>query len=108
MAILYGTAVNDTLVRTPGDDTLNGLTGADKMTGGTGNDTLIGGQGADVMDGGIGKDVFVYGVAFEADLATLGGDIINGFQHGQDRIDVSDLLQRLGIQMPPISFSTAA
>jgi Ca2+-binding RTX toxin-like protein len=95
--VIEGNAGRNRLDGGAGNDEVDGGAGNDTLIGGAGNDTLIGGQGADVMDGGIGKDVFVYGVAFEADLATLGGDIINGFQHGQDRIDLSDLLSDFGI-----------
>jgi Ca2+-binding RTX toxin-like protein len=41
MAILTGTAANDTLTGTATDDTLDGLAGADKLIGGNGNDTYI-------------------------------------------------------------------
>ena len=49
MAIVTGTATNDTLVGTANDDTLNGLTGADKMSGGDGNDRYFIDQAGDVV-----------------------------------------------------------
>ena len=39
-----------------------------------------------------GADLFAYDVENLADLAQLGGDTINGFTKGVDKIDVSDLL----------------
>ena len=69
MAIIRGTAGNDTLFGTDlfdtingdaGDDTIDGGGGNDKMAGGTGNDTFIGGAGADQMDGGTGVDTVTY------------------------------------------------
>ena len=49
MAIINGTAANDTLVGTAGSDTLNGLTGADRTIGGLGNDTYIIDQAGDLV-----------------------------------------------------------
>ena len=54
--------------------------------------TMIeGGRGADVMTGGAGADFFVYRLDAPTELALIGGDTINGFQHGVDTIDLSDI-----------------
>ena len=50
LALIDGTAGNDTLTGGAGNDTLNG---------GAGNDTLDGGAGNDVMWGGAGDDIYV-------------------------------------------------
>ncbi|HJR21212.1 MAG TPA: calcium-binding protein, partial [Dongiaceae bacterium] len=80
-----------------GNDDIDGRAGNDTLIGGTGNDFLEGGQGVDIMSGGLGRDVFVYEIENVTELANLGGDIINGFQHGQDRINLSDLFNDLGL-----------
>jgi hypothetical protein len=49
MAIIIGTAANDTLVGTAGSDTLNGAAGADKLIGGNGNDTYVVDQAGDLV-----------------------------------------------------------
>ncbi|WP_179610584.1 calcium-binding protein, partial [Rhizobium leguminosarum] len=51
MAVITGTAGNDTLNGTSGDDQISGLGG---------NDILIGGAGADRLDGGAGVDTVDY------------------------------------------------
>jgi Ca2+-binding RTX toxin-like protein len=57
------------------------------MSGGNGNDTFVGGAGNDTFAGGNGADVFVF-------TSADGLDTINGFQRGQDRVDLTatDLL----------------
>ncbi|MGR9211450.1 beta strand repeat-containing protein [Rhizobium leguminosarum] len=47
MAVITGTAGNDTLNGTSGDDQISGLDGNDILTGGAGADQLIGGAGTD-------------------------------------------------------------
>ena len=47
MAIINGTAGNNTLNGTPDPDTINGLAGNDTITGGTGNDLVRMGTGND-------------------------------------------------------------
>jgi Ca2+-binding RTX toxin-like protein len=69
----------------------------DLLNGDDGNDVIEGGLGADVMNGGAGSDLFLYHVDNPADVANLGGDTINGFQTGQDKISLIDLFSDLGI-----------
>lgn len=91
--VLYGAFVNagvkdaDTLNGFGGDDYLQGADGADLMTGGTGNDQLNGGLGADTLRGGTGVDRFIFGTT--SDSNQTGRDIIQGFQRGIDKIDLS-------------------
>ncbi|MBL8713128.1 MAG: type I secretion C-terminal target domain-containing protein [Alphaproteobacteria bacterium] len=68
MAIINGTANNDSLNGTASNDTINGLAGTDIIIANAGNDTLNGGLGADIMNGGLGNDVYVVDDA---------GDIVN-------------------------------
>jgi Ca2+-binding RTX toxin-like protein len=68
MAIVNGTANNDSINGTATNDTLNGLAGNDIIIANAGNDTLNGGLGADIMNGGLGNDVYVVDDA---------GDLIN-------------------------------
>ncbi|HEV8391529.1 MAG TPA: hypothetical protein VGQ35_16880 [Dongiaceae bacterium] len=111
MAVINGTANNDTLVGGAGNDIISGLAGDDKISGlggndvlngddgndkldgGTGNDILDGGGGADILFGEAGNDVFAFSIVEdESELADLGGDTINGFQSGADKIELGDLL----------------
>ncbi|WHO71514.1 calcium-binding protein [Rhizobium sp. BT03] len=57
MAVITGTA---------GNDTLNGTTGDDQISGLGGNDILIGGAGADRLDGGAGVDTVDYSTSTAA------------------------------------------
>jgi Ca2+-binding RTX toxin-like protein len=68
-----------------GNDLLVGTTGNDKLLGGAGKDVLIGGRGKDTLAGGDGADTFVYLSPLE------GGDRINGFVRGQDKIELTFL-----------------
>jgi Ca2+-binding RTX toxin-like protein len=87
----------DTVLGGAGNDELSGDDGADTLKGGTGNDILDGGDGADIMFGEAGNDVFRYEIETAGQLATVGGDTINGFQTGLDKIDIGDLLDQFGV-----------
>ncbi|WP_319014256.1 type I secretion C-terminal target domain-containing protein [Shewanella xiamenensis] len=86
---LDGGAGKDTLYGGNGNDTLIGGAGNDTLIGGAGNDTLIGGLGDDVLRGDSGADTFVWRYA-DADKGT---DYIMDFKVGEDKLDLSDLLQ---------------
>ncbi|MFO1091044.1 MAG: M10 family metallopeptidase C-terminal domain-containing protein [Hyphomicrobiales bacterium] len=58
----------------------------DTLSGGTGNDTLIGGDGADLLSGGSGADHFVF-----KGLQEMKGDVIQDFERGIDRVDLSGI-----------------
>lgn len=83
MAMMDGTADNDTLTGTAGNDTLNGLGGNDLLlglggddllNGGEGNDTLRPGLGNATLDGGDGTDtVDLSGIALGATLIIASG-----------------------------------
>lgn len=103
---LDGGTGNDILLGRDGEDDVRGGTGndvllgegeADTLKGGAGNDTLDGGVGADILFGEAGNDTFRYAIEGEDELPELGGDIINGFQSGADKIDLGDLLDDFDI-----------
>lgn len=62
--------------------------GRDKLAGGGGNDTLSGGLGKDRLSGGDGKDTFVFTDPAES-TAGRQRDVIEGFKHRRDTIDLS-------------------
>jgi parallel beta-helix repeat protein len=106
-----GSGGNDTLLGGDGDDMLGGGldadsvlggNGGDVITGGSGGDTLLGeagedwlsgGDGADWLNGGAGFDALTGGVGGDVLVATrgMGGDLVNDFADGVDRIDLRDL-----------------
>ena len=77
------------------DDTLRGLGGNDRLLGLEGDDTLEGGDGEDVLAGGPGFDTLTGGA--QADTFVMsdfdGVDTITDFMPGEDRLDISALLQ---------------
>ena len=95
--LLRGASGEDSLLGGAGNDELLGEGGDDTLKGGAGNDVLEGGRNTDVMFGEAGADVFRYAIAVEADLEFLGGDKINGFQSGVDKIDLVDLFADFAI-----------
>lgn len=79
-----------------GDDHVNILVGGDGddiLVGNGGDDILTGGQGADEMTGGDGADRFVYHDVSE------GGDTIHGYTHGEDVLNLTDVLGEADIDM---------
>lgn len=113
MAIINGTAANNSLSGTAladvingfdGNDTLYGQGGDDQLFGGNGNDVLNGGTGADFMDGGDGNDTIsvdnvgdvvsggngidLVQVTLAAGLYTLAGDVENATAMGSTLINL--------------------
>lgn len=104
---LIGTALSDILQGTVSADYMSGYAGSDRLTGGDGsdgisggvgndtinadlgNDRIIGGAGADRMNGGAGMDRFIYLAVADSVATVAGRDMIAGFYHGSDRIDLS-------------------
>lgn len=86
---LIGLGRADALRGAAGDDSLSGDGGSDLLVGGAGDDTLSGGSGPDALRGGIGADSLVGGAGidvFEYRSAAEGGDAIEAFQSGVDKI----------------------
>lgn len=77
---LTGNSAANILSGGGGNDVLNGGAGNDQLSGGDGNDILTGGAGSDQLSGGAGADRFRYTAVSE------GGDRINDFVRGTDRI----------------------
>lgn len=73
-----------------------GGAGNDTLTGNEGNNRLTGGRGADKLFGGAGADTFVYQRA--SDSTAQKPDIIQDFQSGIDKIDLTGVLQEAGLK----------
>jgi len=84
-----GNASNNALVGQSGDNVLEGMAGFDIITAKDGDDTLIGGADLDWLVGNGGADVFVYENITDSLAGQKERDLINGFDHGQDLIDLS-------------------
>lgn len=79
---IVGSGGNDVLTGTAGDDLIWGDGGADTLSGGTGDDRIVDGRGRDVITGGPGADIFVF-------MPDGQSDVVNDFEVGIDRIDLS-------------------
>ncbi len=86
---IHGGKGADKLYGGAGYDLLHGGEGNDTLYGEKGNDTLFGGKGADTLYGGAGKDTF----AFMLESVGKGVDTIKDFVVGEDKLDLSDVLQ---------------
>lgn len=107
LAVINGTAGNDSLDGTVdpdtidglgGDDTINGFGGNDSLIGGSGNDSIFGGDGNDTIDGGLnndtlmgddGNDVIDGRTGSDSILGGLGNDTLSG-GFGNDTIEGGD------------------
>ncbi len=78
-----------TLVGNAGDNRLTGRGGNDQINGNDGDDVLIGNTGRDTLVGGNDSDVFVYTAVADSRTGAAARDVINGFERGADRIDLS-------------------
>lgn len=78
--------VENGLIASASGARLEGNASANKLVGGDGNDTLIGGGGKDLLTGGKGADIFMI------EKAGQGSDTISDFTKGQDKLDLSGLL----------------
>lgn len=78
--VARGGSQNDRIDGGTGRDRMSGDGGNDDLNGGAGADTLTGGSGDDALNGGSGADVFVF-------TTNHGGDTIEDFETGTDRID---------------------
>src|SRR5262249_34397551 len=107
---LYGNGGKDQLLGGTGNDHLFGGAGRDALDGQDGDDVLDGGAGSDRLIGGAGRDIFVvtsaaatghgegddddgatlhFGALPDRDGAGAGGDVIEDFTRGEDRIDLT-------------------
>ncbi|KPF83592.1 hypothetical protein IP78_01800, partial [Brevundimonas sp. AAP58] len=91
--VLTGNSASNVIQGFAGNDIIDGGEGIDQLIGGEGNDIIVGGLGNDSLTGGGGSDVFLYLTAAESQsTAEIAPDIIEDFQSGVDRIDISALL----------------
>jgi Ca2+-binding RTX toxin-like protein len=81
----------EAIVGNTGNNVLDGGGGYDVITAKAGDDTLIGGLGADSLVGDEGNDVFLFNNVNESRPGQANRDFINGFVHGEDRIDLSTI-----------------
>jgi len=79
----------DNLFGGDGDDILIGGRGNDVLNGEAGNDNLQGDGGDDILSGGAGADTFVFDTGAKFGDLDLGVDIINFFEVGVDKIQLS-------------------
>ncbi|MDA9492080.1 FG-GAP-like repeat-containing protein [Bradyrhizobium sp. CCBAU 11361] len=84
---INGTNKADTLTGSGEEDFLYGKGGNDNLQGLGGNDYLDGGSGKDTMNGGAGADRFVFSAFADSTIANF--DIVQGFVHGTDTIDIA-------------------
>ena len=92
MAVISGTAANDTLTGTSGADFIDGGDGDDTLFGLAGNDTLIGGLGQDRLDGGTGVDTLVGGQGNDVYVVDIATDVVtegSGTDTGIDTVEAS-------------------
>ncbi|MDQ7073559.1 MAG: type I secretion C-terminal target domain-containing protein [Gammaproteobacteria bacterium] len=119
LALLSGSAGNDTLIGDTGSDSLNGREGDDILDGrggndlikggigndnliggdgddvlnaGAGNDILIGGSGNDILTGGDGNDIFVWNASDVGTATNPAHDQITDFNSNEDVLNLADLL----------------
>lgn len=92
MAVITGTAGNDTLTGTSANDEISGLDGNDSITGGGGFDTLFGGNGNDTLIGGNGP-VTAYGGTGNDTYRLLNSNGLHSFYGGAntDTVDLTNL-----------------
>jgi len=79
-----------------GNDRLEGAGGNDFISGSTGNDTIIGGAGKDSLFGGSDADKFVFTLASDSAKGQGNRDVVSGFEHGIDKIDLSQIDAKVG------------
>lgn len=89
--IVRGGSGRDNFSGEAGNDFLIGFSNNDRLNGGAGNDVLDGGTGVDTLIGGAGADRFDYNLLAESGLGAGNRDLIQDFQRGLDRIDLSTI-----------------
>jgi predicted extracellular nuclease len=89
--VIQGTNSNDRLIGENGRrNYIDGQRGVNIIIGGDQDDIIIGGQGRDILTGGSGNDIFRYNSLIDI------GDVITDFTVGEDKIDLSRVLQNIG------------
>ena len=93
MAVINGSAANDTLVGGDASDFMYGLEGDDHLSGAAGNDALTGGPGNDTIDGGEGDDTLFfsgnfadYSVVYDGAAGRFTFTDLNAMRDGVDAV----------------------
>ena len=92
---INGADGDDKLFANDGNDIIFGGSGVDIVDGGKGDDVIQGGAGADFLRGGMGADTFVYQAISQS--STSNSDQIEDFISGTDKIDISAVLDGMGV-----------
>ncbi|PLX36195.1 MAG: hypothetical protein C0606_15935 [Hyphomicrobiales bacterium] len=95
---MLGAGQSDTLIGGNGRDSLVGGFGNDKLVGGKHNDTLVGGGNQDTLTGNAGNDIFDFNSLRDSRPHPSKRDLITDFKPGTDKIDISDIVDRLNLQ----------
>ena len=99
MAVINGTA---------GDDTLNGTNSADQIFGFGGNDILFGNGGSDQLDGGIGADTMSGGTGNDVYFVDdVGDSVIEASGEGTDQVRTTLASYALGANVEKLLFTGA-
>jgi Ca2+-binding RTX toxin-like protein len=92
---IIGSAANDVIdlssIMLQGIKQTSGGAGNDRITGSAQADVIAGNAGADIIAGGAGADVFKYGWIGDSRSGGAGIDLIQDFQAGTDRIDLTGI-----------------
>jgi hypothetical protein len=88
---IFGSASANEIFGFKGNDDLWGYGGNDKLEGGEGDDFLIGGVGRDELTGDAGADSFIFLTTAETGKTAKTRDLINDFEIGTDKIDLSHI-----------------
>ena len=81
---IWGSDFGDVLTHDEQSGQVYGFAGNDQLFGNGGDDNMYGGAGADIINGGAGADTF-----FHLFYDSEGGDTIQSFVSGEDRLFVS-------------------
>ncbi|WP_368759015.1 M10 family metallopeptidase C-terminal domain-containing protein [Pseudomonas aeruginosa] len=87
-------AIIENVISGSGNDIIIGNEVTNNIQGGTGDDVIYGAGEADFLVGGSGSDIFVYRDIVDSTVNV--SDRILDFTSGQDRIDVTQILQFIG------------
>lgn len=77
---------------------LRGGDGGDILTGGVGGDLIAGGNGRDRLNGNGGNDAFDFNTAAESGVTAATRDVIDGFVHAADEIDLATIDAKAGTE----------
>jgi serralysin len=72
----------------PEADIIQGGDDHDVILAGAGNNSIKGGRGQDNMAGGVNVDVFYFGEVADSGVTAPTRDVIVGFKHGVDKINL--------------------